>query len=176
MFSNGNGNGYDGYSMSNNARSAYDDGEKPLSKWTKAAIISEIKNHDVSTEVMAALQKVNAKTLKNELLIYSGWHHTSEYYNKTDFYAVDVDKIDELTVELVNSWNKVENSVNSLRYKGDFNYIEWQGSRKYPKAVPHRLTNVNIEERGAFYYVTDDENNLIIKKKIGSNGTYAVKK
>lgn len=63
MFSNGNGNGYDGYSMSNNARSAYDDGERPLSKWTKAAIMSEIKNHDVSTEVMAALQKVNAKRL-----------------------------------------------------------------------------------------------------------------
>jgi len=27
--------GYDGYSMSNNAVDAYENGEKPISKWTK---------------------------------------------------------------------------------------------------------------------------------------------
>lgn len=30
--------GYNGFSMSNNAVAAYEDGEKPLSKWTKADI------------------------------------------------------------------------------------------------------------------------------------------
>ena len=34
--------GYHGYSMSNNAVAAYDNGEMPLSKWTKSAILNEL--------------------------------------------------------------------------------------------------------------------------------------
>lgn len=105
--------------------------------------------------------------------MYSGWHHTSEYYNKTNFYAIDADKVNELTVNRIDNWDKAENTVSSLKYRGDFNYVEWQGSRNYPKAVPHCLENVNIEERGSFYYVTDADDKLLIKKKIGSNGTRA---
>lgn len=35
--------GYNGFSMSNNAVSAYENGEKPLSKWTKKNIIGAIE-------------------------------------------------------------------------------------------------------------------------------------
>lgn len=35
--------GYFNYSMSNNAVSAYEDGEKPLSRWSKKDIMAEIK-------------------------------------------------------------------------------------------------------------------------------------
>jgi len=35
-------------------------------------------------------------------------------------------------------------------------YLEWSGTRKHPKATKKILTNVNIEEKGSFYYVTDD--------------------
>ena len=34
--------GYNGFSMSNNAISAYESGEKPLSKWTKTEIVNAI--------------------------------------------------------------------------------------------------------------------------------------
>jgi len=37
------GNGYDGYSMSNNARAAYESGEMPISKWTKAECLTNTK-------------------------------------------------------------------------------------------------------------------------------------
>jgi hypothetical protein len=169
-----NGNGYDGYSMSNNARMAYEDCHKmPLSKWTKTELLSAIKSYNVSADIILALQKHNTDTLRRELLMYSGWHHTSEYYNKTNFYAIDADKVNELTVNCIDNWDKAENTVSSLKYRGDFNYVEWQGSRNYPKAVPHCLENVNIEERGSFYYVTDADDKLLIKKKIGSNGTRA---
>ena len=169
-----NGNGYDGYSMSNNARMAYEDcREMPLSKWTKTELLSAIKSYNVSADIILALQKHNTDTLRRELLMYSGWHHTSEYYNKTNFYAIDADKVNELTVNCIDNWDKAENTVSSLKYRGDFNYVEWQGSRNYPKAVPHCLENVNIEERGSFYYVTDADDKLLIKKKIGSNGTRA---
>lgn len=173
MYASGNGNGYDGYAMSNNARMAYEDCEMPLSKWTKTELLSAIRSYNVSTDIILALQKHNTDTLRRELLMYSGWHHTSEYYNKTNFYAIDVDKVNELTVNRIDNWDKVENTVSSLKYRGDFNYVEWQGSRNYPKAVPHCLENVNIEERGSFYYVTDADDKLLIKKKIGSNGTRA---
>lgn len=36
--------GYNGYSMSNNAVAAYQNGEKPLSKWTKKEILNQISN------------------------------------------------------------------------------------------------------------------------------------
>lgn len=156
MYASGNGNGYDGYAMSNNARMAYEDcREMPLSKWTKTELLSAIRSYNVSADIILALQKHNTDTLRRELLMYSGWHHTSEYYNKTNFYAIDADKVNELTVNCIDNWDKVENTVSSLKYRGDFNYVEWQGSRNYPKAVPHCLENVNIEERGSFYYVTD---------------------
>lgn len=173
MYASGNGNGYDGYAMSNNARMAYEDCEMPLSKWTKTELLSAIKSYNVSADIILALQKHNTDTLRRELLMYSGWHHTSEYYNKTNFYAIDADKVNELTVNRIDNWDKAENTVSSLKYRGDFNYVEWQGSRNYPKAVPHCLENVNIEERGSFYYVTDADDKLLIKKKIGSNGTRA---
>ena len=145
----------------------------PLSKWTKTELLSAIKSYNVSADIILALQKHNTDTLRRELLMYSGWHHTSEYYNKTNFYAINVDKVNELTVNRIDNWDKAENTVSSLKYRGDFNYVEWQGSRNYPKAVPHCLENVNIEERGSFYYVTDADDKLLIKKKIGSNGTRA---
>ena len=174
MYASGNGNGYDGYAMSNNARMAYEDcREMPLSKWTKTELLSAIKSYNVSADIILALQKHNTNTLRRELLMYSGWHHTSEYYNKTNFYAIDADKVNELTVNCIDNWEKAENTVSSLKYRGDFNYVEWQGNRNYPKAVPHCLENVNIEERGSFYYVTDADDKLLIKKKIGSNGTRA---
>lgn len=42
--------GYSGYSMSNRAVDAYEDGEMPLSKWTKKMIISEVVGHEHFTE------------------------------------------------------------------------------------------------------------------------------
>lgn len=42
------GNGYSGYSMSNNAVAAYEDGEKPLSKWSKSDIILAVAEIDIN--------------------------------------------------------------------------------------------------------------------------------
>ena len=50
MFGNMN-SGYSGYSMSNRAREAYDDGEKPLSKWSKAEIIEAVEEYAEETEL-----------------------------------------------------------------------------------------------------------------------------
>lgn len=98
--------GYDWNSgMSNNAVSAYENGEKPLSKWTKKAILAEVERMMEDDAVVNSLEKeygsVACQRLRSrlqrtelpELLVFAlyktGYHHTSKYFNSTDFYAVD---------------------------------------------------------------------------------------
>jgi len=163
--------GYCGYSMSDRARQAYDSGEKPLSRWTKAEIISAIEEVDA---VKAELFKnVNLATLKEKVLYQSSWHHTSSRCNATDFYSVDEDFIREITRDeiLKMTIRKPKEKISSNKYRGTIHYLVWSGTRNYPKATEEKLENVNIEERGCFYYVSDDEGKQLLKKKIGSTGT-----
>lgn len=88
--------GYDGFAMSNNARAAYADGEKPLSKWTKAEILAQL-----SPEAAERLKPLTVAELRDSVLVWTSWHHTSSKYNRTDFYSVDSEKADELTAEQV---------------------------------------------------------------------------
>ena len=172
------GNGYSGYSMSNNAVHAYNNGAKPLSKWTKSAIIDAVA--EIDPEKAEWLKDVSLPILKKKLLTNGEWHHTSMYYNKTDFYSVEDYDIERLTYDDVQSWKaekpQKEVKPDNKKYRGDINYIEWTGTRNHPKANKKSLTDVNIEERGSFYIITDDNGNEILRKKIGSNGTYVYKK
>lgn len=75
------GRGYSGYSMSNNAVAAYNNGQKPLSKFTKedAEALSELTG-----------KKWTLKEVKDFVKDYGevGYHHTSKFYNKTNFYSI----------------------------------------------------------------------------------------
>lgn len=104
--------GYNGYSMSNNAVAAYADGEKPLSKWTKPAILEAIFDScEISEEKADLLRKMTVKELKDEFLQMSSWHHTSKFYNCTNFYSLDFDKIEEISVE------EIKNIISSRKKK-----------------------------------------------------------
>lgn len=94
----GQGQGYDGYSMSVNARNAYEAGEMPFSKWTKSEIIKRATEAN-NSEILPIIEKLKLDTLKSEFLYNSGWHHTSKFYNKTDFYAFDIDKFNNMKKE-----------------------------------------------------------------------------
>ena len=62
--------GYCGYSMSNNAVDAYNNGEKPISKWKKQDILSEIQELDIDLKCdFAKLQKAPSKSLKGTMFI-----------------------------------------------------------------------------------------------------------
>lgn len=171
--------GYDGYSMSNNARLAYDSGEMPLSKWSKSEILDAIE--DIDDEKASWLRPVPLAVLKDKLLIRTSWHHTSKMYNRTDFYSIDEQVLDELTIDEVNRWIQMQGDTSKVTddktsYRGDVEYLEWTGSRKHPRPIKHKLEDVNIEERGSFYVITDDSGREILRKKIGSNGTYVYKR
>lgn len=77
--------GYYNYSMSNNAVAAYENGERPLSKWTKKDIIKTIGQDVIDRNPQ--LKALKAKELKAIFLTQTAWHHTSKFYNETNFYA-----------------------------------------------------------------------------------------
>lgn len=86
----GKNSGYKGWSMSVRAASAYSDGEKPLSKWSKSDILS-----GYSENMAQQLKRFNLATLKHNCLEYTCWHHTSKFCNKTDFYRLkEEDELD----------------------------------------------------------------------------------
>lgn len=160
--------GYNGFSMSNNAVAAYEDGEKPLSKWTKADVLEAIKEQEIELKCsIEKLKKLPVKVLKEICLTYSSWHHTSNHYNKTDFYSLDVDRIENLTDDKIEellldykAGKKAESKPSEERWECAF--LEWSGTRKHPVA-----TEV-IEEgiiKGNWFYRKDGS-----KKKTTANG------
>lgn len=106
--------GYYGYSMSNNAYYAYLENKMPISKWTKKKIFEVIdenlqdeefcEEYELSMEVIEALKKMPMRLLKQRILVTREWHHTSKFYNPTDFYEVDFSYIERLKPEEVMMW------------------------------------------------------------------------
>lgn len=166
--------GYNGFSMSNNAVAAYEDGEKPLSKWTKTDIFDAINKQEVELKCsIEKLKKLPVKVLKEVCLTYSSWHHTSNHYNKTDFYSLDIETIENLTDEKIDELlakYKANKKTNDKPREEVWEcaFLEWSGSRKHPVA-----TEV-IEEgvvKGDWFYRKDGS-----KKKITANGFRFIKK
>lgn len=82
--------GYHGYSMSKRAASAYINGEKPLSRWTKKAIIAAISDWEgTNSRLMTVdVNKMTRDDLIERYIRYSSWHHTSKMINVTEFYQL----------------------------------------------------------------------------------------
>lgn len=93
--------GYYNYSMSNNAVAAYEAGEKPSSKWAKKVILNEIMEICDDAEKIGIIKKLNVNELKEYFLIPSSWHHTSKFYNKTYFYALDTDFLNTVEIDFL---------------------------------------------------------------------------
>lgn len=85
------GNGYDRDAhMSVNAVNAYDDGEMPLSKWTKSAFLNAIKKYETwkyNSFDTSKFKKLTKEQIVKYFLERTSWHHTGMNYRKTDFYA-----------------------------------------------------------------------------------------
>lgn len=114
--------GYDGKSMSNRARAAYDLGEKPMSKWTKDEIIKAVEDYLDEEEPETAISIDEIKTLpawllRQEFLTCRSWHHTGAFYNVTSFYGLDFKALD---LPLAHYQEKIEEHKKQLAAtKGD---------------------------------------------------------
>lgn len=88
--------GYIGHSMSRRAAEAYEDGEMPNSKWTKKAMVAAIQSYcdefDMSfdPDVLKGMRKDD---MFERSFHKSSWHHTSKFFNETDFYKLDEDAV-----------------------------------------------------------------------------------
>lgn len=166
--------GYHNFSMSNNAVAAYENGEMPLSKWSKKAILAAVR--DAAPDALPLLSRCPLAVLRAHCLRRSSWHHTSSRYNKTDFFSLDDMILDDLSAETVESWireHKDEPAAAAApsRRPGSISYIEWAGSLRRPRAIHRFLDGVFIEQKGAFFLVYNASGALILRKKVGSTGT-----
>ena len=93
--------GYCGWSMSNRAVEAYDNDEMPKSKWTKARMLDEIARYmednwlTLGADADAYVAKLTKDELFSRFFRCSSWHHTSRYFNATDFYSLDEGAVEE---------------------------------------------------------------------------------
>ena len=159
--------GYHGFHMSNNAVSAYENGEKPLSRWTKTDILAAVKNAVENGEItltcsMELLKKVPAKQLKTLCLSRSSWHHTGSRYAKTDFYSIDAAQVENLTDSQLKEACLLQEETPPAEEKWKCAFLEWKGSRKHPKAVEIIETGII---RGN-WFIRDDGT----KKKTSAKG------
>ncbi len=100
-----NKSGYIDKKMSVRANNAYLNGEMPLSKWTKTTILNAIvefaEENNINIDNLD-LNKLTLKELQQNYLINSSWHHTGSLYNKTDFYSISENIVNNLTNDFIN--------------------------------------------------------------------------
>ncbi len=167
------------FSMSRNARAAYDGGEMPLSKWTKKAMLEAAAELDEQGEKLPALKKLTTATLRRLLLENSSWHHTSSRFNTTQFYRVNEDLFTWEPAEFAEAVERAKRvaheekaeTAGETTQEGRFRWLTWAGTRNHPKAVEHVMERAVVTIRGQFYHVKDEKGNDVVRKKIGSNGT-----
>lgn len=146
--------GYVGWSMSRRAQEAYDEGEAPKSKWTKArirdAIDETLREADLTLDERAAayLDTLTKDELFHRFLRESSWHHTSKYCNRTTFYAVDEDEIERFANKPTR-WN--------WRVRGD-KLTETQKGRTFTTRAQAKrfLEGEGFEERPTWFFRLKD--------------------
>ena len=90
--------GYAGWSMSKQALVAYRNGERPRSKWNRSGMLTAIKRGCENLGLRYEKRKTDG--MSREKLFYSffsrsSWHHTGKLCLRTDFYALDPDKLEK---------------------------------------------------------------------------------
>lgn len=126
--------GYIGQSMSVRAAEAYESGEKPLSKWTKADILDEVR------EACPLAEKLTLSELKDVFLEYSSWHHMGKYAVEVSFYSlIDEDAFpteEKINGIIANRKPRIRKPKEKPLYITSFvAYVVWEGTRKHPKPV-----------------------------------------
>jgi len=107
--------------MSNNAVNAYENGEKPLSKWTKSEILETISELGWNADLFKGFK---VSDLKEVLLEESSWHHTSKFFNETSFYQISPYMFEEKALAELKGENYIDEGEwcddAFLTYNGEF--------------------------------------------------------
>lgn len=121
--------GYYGYSKSNNA------------------VEAEYKGYFPAT-VLAKRLGVHAGAIR-ELLCAREWHHTSKFYNCTDYYSEE--EAMEILEEL-KAWRPPKQQEKEYpNCSGQ--YLVWSGTRNYPRARVVRFDSCKVTEKGDWFII-----------------------
>lgn len=91
-----NQKGYVGSSMSVRAQGAYEDGEMPKSKWTKAAILEALEIYCNENDLhFENVEKMTKAQPWDTFIEWKSWHHTGKFMNETDFYGLDENAVND---------------------------------------------------------------------------------
>ena len=87
--------GYLGSSMSVRAAEAYEQGEMPISRWTKTAIIQAVKGYcfDFDLAYDPDIENNTKAELVKEFLEYKSWHHSSRTAREVEFFGLNEDAV-----------------------------------------------------------------------------------
>lgn len=133
--------GYYGYSMSNNAKQCYDNGIMPKSKWTKEKIIEQISSfydEEVTKLFSFFINSIlSISSTKEIFLKYDSWHHTSKFYNCTEFYRIDIYPLFKNTIKPQNKKEakKHYNDFINLINNNDLTFIETLQNNGFSKDI-----------------------------------------
>ena len=168
--------GYVGCKMSVRAQEAYDSGERPMSKWNKWDILSELE-YDLDDDTISRLSKYSTQAIKNVCLEWTSWHHTGSYANETDFYQVidgrdadlnqvftDLDEEEKVLKEAKLRQKEEKRLSESIEEKCYFRFGVWSGSKKHPKLDYYRAYGI---KKGVWIYYMDGS--ILKKKKASGN-------
>lgn len=81
--------------MSVRAAEAYEQGEMPISRWTKTAIIQAVKGYcfDFDLAYDPDIEKKTKAELTKEFLEYKSWHHSSRTAREVEFFGLNEDAV-----------------------------------------------------------------------------------
>lgn len=147
--------GYDGHSKSNNAVEAEREGRFPLSRAARrAGVPAELVKRFVGT---------------------SEWHHSSKFYNRVDYYdvaeirqvfgldpAADFEINPEAAAALA-AWKPAKADA-AIHHGCTVEWIEWSGTRNYPRADERRAENCTIAIKGQTATITLPDGATLTKR------------
>jgi len=91
--------------------------------------------------------KVSAAAVEH-VMVPAEWHHTSKFYNATDYYNPD-DVTPEL-VEKMRAFDRRRKDEKKPMVLADctIEWTEWEGSRKHPRPVKRTAEHVSAVKKG----------------------------
>ena len=157
--------GYNGFSMSNNAVAAYDDGLLPASK----------------------IKQVPAMLIER-FVRYAEWHHSSKAYNRVKFYDPDVvlatfglaEAADECgdpiaaapeAIAALAAHKAEKKSGGEVHHNCSAEWIEWSGSLKRPTATERKETGCTVSIKGQTATITL-QSGEVVTKRLSTRGFY----
>jgi hypothetical protein len=119
--------------MSVRAANAYERGERPISRWSKRAILDAALNEGFGADDEKKLAAYPLPALRAALLSPSGWHHTSKMF---DADPADADALFPRLDALAADARQAKAEHDEARpVKALIEYGEWEGSRSHPRLV-----------------------------------------